>query len=127
MCLLEEVLHWDRTRIVCQASAPSADHPLARDGRVASVIAPEYAAQATAVHGALLEGHAQPRAGVLAKLAQVDLLRPDIPGDAGALRVQAEMLSRDVSGCLYGFEVSANHQTICRGKLIVAFDRGGRS
>jgi len=121
MCLLDGVLHWDRKHIVCEAAAPGADHPLAREGRVSSVIAPEYAAQATAVHGALLDAQSHPRAGVLAKLAQVDLLRADIPGNTGALRVQAELLSREASGCLYAFEVGAAGQAIARGRLIVAF------
>jgi predicted hotdog family 3-hydroxylacyl-ACP dehydratase len=124
MCLLDSVLHWDSEHIVCQATAPTADHPLARHGHVASVIAPEYAAQATAVHGALLDAHSHPRAGVLAKLAQVDLLRADIPHDAGPLQVQAELLSREASGCLYAFEVGAAGQAIARGRLIVAFNSG---
>lgn len=121
MCLLDGVLHWDRQHIVCRAAAPTAHHPLARGGRVASVIAPEYAAQATAVHGALLDAQARHRAGVLAKLSQVDLLRADIPQDAGPLRVQAELLSREISGCLYAFEVSTTDQAIACGRLIVAF------
>ncbi|MFN3416411.1 MAG: hydroxymyristoyl-ACP dehydratase [Caldimonas sp.] len=124
MCLLDGVLHWDREHIVCQAAAPTADHPLAREGRISSVIAPEYAAQATAVHGALLDAHSRPRAGVLAKLAQVDLLRADIPHDAGPLKIQAELLSREASGCFYAFEVSAAGQAIARGRLIVAFNAG---
>lgn len=124
MCLLDGVLHWDRQHIVCQAAAPGADHPLARDGRVSSVIAPEYAAQATAVHGALLDAQARPRAGVLAKLAQVELLQAEIPSDAGALQVRAELLSREASGCLYAFEVAAAGQPVAHGRLIVAFNGG---
>jgi len=58
MVLLDAVLHWDATHIVCSAAAPNAGHPLARDGAVRAVTAAEYAAQAVAVHGALLEHQA---------------------------------------------------------------------
>lgn len=121
MCLLDGVLHWDRHHIVCEAEPAGPDHPLARDGYVSSVIAPEYAAQAAAVHGALLESQTQPRAGVLAKLAQVDLLQARIPSGVGRLRVQADLLSREASGCLYAFDVSVAGAPVVRGRLIVAF------
>ena len=53
MCLLDAVVRWDATAIECHAGVPRERHPLARDGVVPAVAAIEYAAQATAVHGAL--------------------------------------------------------------------------
>jgi predicted hotdog family 3-hydroxylacyl-ACP dehydratase len=121
MCLLDAVCHWDSERIVCEAWPRATGHPLSRRGRVPAIVAPEYAAQATAVHGALLDACCCPRAGRLAKLSQVELLSPDLPVSASPLRVQANLLGREASGCLYTFEVEGGSQTIARGRLIVAF------
>lgn len=121
MRLLEAVVDWSDTTIFCHAEAPGADHPLARAGSVPSVAAAEYAAQAVAVHGALLDGVAAPRAGVLAKLSDMVLHAPSLPTGAGALTVRAELLSRAASGCLYNFEVGSAAGGIASGRLLVAF------
>ena len=98
MVLLNAVLHWDATHIVCSAAAPDAWHPLARDGAVRAVIAAEYAAQAVAVHGALLEREAAPRLAMLAKLSDVALHSACIPTDRGPLAVRAQLLGRTAAG-----------------------------
>ena len=55
MCLLDEVLAWNEQRIVCSAvSHTSPENPLRLAGRLGSANGVEYAAQAMAVHGALL-------------------------------------------------------------------------
>ena len=121
MRLLDTVVDWNDKAIYCQADAPGADHPLARAGSVPSVAAAEYAAQAVEVHGALLDGVATPRAGVLAKLSDIVLHAPCLPSNAGALVVRAELLSRAASGCLYRFEVGTAAGGIASGRLLVAF------
>ena len=121
MCLLDAVTQWDAVHIACRAAAPSAAHPLARDGIVPAVVAIEYAAQATAVHGTLLDEQAAPRDGVLAKLSDVELHSARIPFDAGPLAVRAELISRGAAGCLYGFVVATERQPIASGRLMVAF------
>ena len=120
MCLLDAVQQWDETDIHCTAAAPSATHPLARAGVVPAVAAAEYAAQATAMHGALL-GAGQAPAGVLAKLSDVALHARCIPADGGPLAVHARLLGRSTSGCLYEFDVASTHQPIASGRLMVAF------
>lgn len=121
MCLLDAVTHWEAGRIACSAPEPGAGHPLARDASVPAIAAAEYAAQATAVHGALLDQARGPRAGMLAKLMDVDLHCSSFPAGGGPLTVRAELLSRLSTGCLYSFEVAASSQAIARGRLIVAF------
>jgi predicted hotdog family 3-hydroxylacyl-ACP dehydratase len=55
MCLLDEVLGWDAAGIRCRtATHRAADHPLRAHGRLGSACGIEYAAQAMALHGALL-------------------------------------------------------------------------
>ena len=120
MCLLDAVRQWDATDIECIAAAPGAEHPLARAGVVPAAVAAEYAAQATAMHGALLGGGRAP-AGLLAKLSDVALHARCIPTNGGPLAVHARLLGRSASGCLYEFAVDCTHQPIARGRLMVAF------
>jgi len=55
MCLLDEVIGWDAERITCTSSSHrSADNPLRARGRLGIACGIEYAAQAMAVHGALI-------------------------------------------------------------------------
>jgi predicted hotdog family 3-hydroxylacyl-ACP dehydratase len=122
MCLLDAVTQWDAMKIHCVAAAADAMHPLARDGRLPAVAAIECAAQATAVHGALVQAEAAPRAGVLAKLSGVSLHIAYIPLPSGPLDVRAQRLSQGDAGCLYAFEVSScNREPIASGRLMVAF------
>jgi predicted hotdog family 3-hydroxylacyl-ACP dehydratase len=121
MCLLDGVTAWDAQRIACRAAAPDAGHPLARDGLVPTVAAVEYAAQATAVHGALLEPDTGARTGLLATLAEVELHGDAIALDGGPLAVCAERISRSAAGCLYDFEVRDARRLLARGRLMIAF------
>lgn len=126
MCLLDAVVAWDAARIACRAPAPDAAHPLAREGEVHAVIAAEYAAQASAVHGALIEADDAPRAGMLVKLSQIDLHHVAIAADGGPLEVRAELLTRSAQACAYAFEVAnAGQGVIANGRLMVAFTPPG--
>lgn len=128
MCLLDAVTQWDAAQITCTSAAPAAaSHPLARDGTVPAIAATEYAAQATAVHGALLEGAGQPRAGMLAKLMDVELHSASFAPGEGPVTVNATLLSRLGSGCLYAFQVASPGRPIASGRLIVAFGPAGTS
>ena len=121
MVLLDSVVRWDATRIACSAMPPTAHHPLVRDGAVPSVAAAEYAAQAAAVHGFLIDQPECPLPGLLAKLTDVELSAALIPGDRGSVLVKAELLSRTAGGCLYDFEVACDRTPIAHGRLMVAF------
>jgi len=120
MCLLDAVQQWDASGIVCIAAAPGPAHPLARGGVVPAVAAAEYAAQAAAIHGALLDGGTAPT-GMLAKLSNVQFHADCIPADGGPLAVHARLRGRGASGCLYDFEVDCAHHSIAGGRLMVAF------
>ncbi len=121
MSLLDAVLAWDQDGIVCRSPVPGAEHPLAEGRAVPAVAAIEYAAQAAAVHGALIDGTAQPRGGVLAKVADVALHVPSLDQARGALRIHARALGRTSAGCLYAFEVADADRRLVSGRLMVAF------
>jgi predicted hotdog family 3-hydroxylacyl-ACP dehydratase len=120
MCLLDDVSEWDARSIRCGSAGPGAQHPLARDGAVPSIAACEYAAQAAAVHGALLDGAGQSRSGMLAKLTQVELHGSRFRG-GGPINVHAELLSRVPEGCLYAFDVDSSGHPVASGRLMVSF------
>ena len=119
MCLLDAVTAWDATHIDCSSAAPGPAHPLAREGAVPAIAACEYAAQAVAVHGALLDGVQGARDGMLAKLTDVELCLPFFPAEA--VNVRAELLGRLATGCLYAFDVTSIARPVASGRLIVAF------
>lgn len=121
MCLLDAVVRWDETSILCTAAAATSDHPLAREEGVPTVIAAEYAAQATAVHGALLDQSDAPRPGLVVRLAGVTLIAERISAALGRLTVRAELLSRTESGCLYEFSVGGEFEEVATGKVTVAY------
>jgi len=121
MCLLDAVVNWDPLHISCRAAVPRTAHPLVRDHRVPAIVAIEYAAQAAAVHGALLDPAAAPRDGMLAKLNEVHLHADQIPTDGALLDVRAERLGITERGCMYRFDVSSGNRPVASGRLIVAF------
>src|SRR5690606_24387725 len=109
MCLLERVVAWDRGEIRCEAlSHRDPANPLRRHGRLPVSAGIEYAAQAMAVHGALLEPPAgAPRRGFLAVLSQVTWQVPRLDDQPGPLQVAAFRQTVIAGGTSYDFEVGA--------------------
>ncbi|MGH8255212.1 MAG: 3-hydroxylacyl-ACP dehydratase [Steroidobacteraceae bacterium] len=110
MCLLEEVLSWDEQQLLCRAGSHRAiDHPLRAHGRLGSACAIEYAAQAAAVHGALLQPRAPARAdaaaaaSMLASARAVELAVRRLDDIRGDLLISAVRLQHDARGALYAF------------------------
>lgn len=121
MCLLDAVLAWDSGQIHCRASSHrQPDNPLRAAERLGAACGIEYAAQAMAVHGALLapEG-APPRPGYLASVRSVQLAvdrLDDLPQD---LDIVAERLSGDENNILYHFRVEHAGDLLLSGRAAV--------
>lgn len=121
MCLLDAVLAWDSGQIHCRASSHrQPDNPLRAAARLGAACGIEYAAQAMAVHGALLapEG-APPRPGYLASVRSVQLAvdrLDDLPQD---LDIVAERLSGDEHNILYHFRVEHAGNLLLSGRAAV--------
>jgi len=129
MCLLDAVVAWDDARIVCQTGSHRApDHPLRAQGRLGAACGVELAAQAMAVHGALLAerepdgGRATPRGGVLASVRSVNLYVQRLDTIAIDLTVTAERLLGDANHVLYGFRIEAGAQLLLEGRAAVVLD-----
>lgn len=121
MCLLDEVASWDDRSVVCvSTSHRRSDHPLRRDGTLASLHLIEYAAQAMAVHAALTESDddTRPPLKVLAGVRDVDLHSESL-GEEQQLFVEAERLLAMSDGVLYQFRVRAGDRLLAEGRLTV--------
>lgn len=122
MCLLDSVIEWSPLRIRCAAvSHRRPDNPL-RDGagRLGAACGIEYAAQAMAVHGALLSTRDdRPRQGYLASVRGVELLVDRLDDIAADLDIVAERLSGDENNVLYRFEVCADGRPLLVGRAAV--------
>jgi predicted hotdog family 3-hydroxylacyl-ACP dehydratase len=139
MCLLDRVADWNETWIRCEsASHLDADHPLRAHGRLPALSAIEYAAQAMAVHGALIHGAgdpaqgsshppsgeppAKPRVGYLASVRKVAVHTARLDAWPAPLNIEATRVSGDASLVLYDFAVSAGQQRLVSGRAAVVLD-----
>ncbi len=124
MCLLDRVVEWSPERIRCAASSHrNPDNPLRDANRLGVACGIEYAAQAMAVHGALIAGSdAAPRQGFLASARNVELKVDRLDDVAGDLDIVAERISGDGNNVLYGFEVSGDGRQLLSGRAAVILD-----
>lgn len=126
MCLLDAVLRWDESGIVCRASShQNTNNPLRADGQLGMANGIEYAAQAMAVHGALLAGsETAPAAGFLASVRDVKWQAPRLDTLPAELQVHAQRLSGDGNTILYSFHLEAEGATLLSGRASVMLDAG---
>lgn len=130
MCLLARLVEWDSQGIVCVAeNHRAADHPLRTRSGLLSPCAIEYAAQAMALHGALIGQEAGTAAspGFLASArgVQLHVLRlDDLPAAAGPdeLRIAATRQAGDARQILYAFTVSHAGSPVAEGRAAVVLN-----
>ncbi|MHB1280164.1 MAG: 3-hydroxylacyl-ACP dehydratase [Acidithiobacillus sp.] len=127
MLLLDYVERWDDEQILCVASSHrSASNPLRVGGRLGVVCGVEYAAQAMAVHDALVrvQGGDEPHsagAGYIASVRELctEAMRlDDIEGD---LAVSATKLAA-YSSLLYSFVISTDRRVLAKGRVTIFVD-----
>ena len=126
MVLLDEIVRWDATGIVCRASSHlDAANPLRAEGRLAAVCGIEYALQAAALHGALLAGGAAQPAGYAASLRSVSLAVERLDDAAlGRLTVEALLQAQERFGMVYEFAVrSVAGLVLVSGRASIALPR----
>lgn len=125
MCLLEAVRAWSPEAIDCVAvSHTEPSNPLRSDGRLGAAHGIEYAAQAMAVHGALLAGASggPPRQGYLASVRGVSLHVDRLDDLPSPLDVRAERISGDGLHILYRFAVHHQGRCLLEGRAAVMLD-----
>ncbi len=150
MCLLDEVIAWSDTRVSCRSGTHrEADNPLRAYGQLGIACGIEYAAQAMAVHGALLAtspadraappaaasaapaspatgspAAGSPAAGFLAAVRDVrfrSLRLDDVQGD---LICDAVRMAGDATTALYEFQLRSEAALLLSGRATVIFAAG---
>jgi predicted hotdog family 3-hydroxylacyl-ACP dehydratase len=126
MCLLQHLDAWDEQRIVCfAANHREPGHPLRTRRGLLAPAAIEYAAQAMALHGALVGQAAGAPAspGFLASARSVGLhvLRLD-DLSAEPLRIEATRQAGDERQILYAFTVTHAGRPIADGRATVVLN-----
>jgi predicted hotdog family 3-hydroxylacyl-ACP dehydratase len=129
MCLLSRLDEWDTARIVCSAdNHRDPHHPLrTRSGLLASASI-EYAAQAMALHGALIARASRQdvRAGYLASVrsTQLHTLRlDDLPAaDPDELHIEATRQAGDAQQILYTFSIQHAGRILAEGRAAVVLN-----
>jgi len=122
MCLLNHVVMWDEQRIQCQASSHRmTDNPLRSRDQLNSACGIEYAAQAMAVHGALLApaDSKRPRAGFLVSVRGATLHVPRLDDITVNLDIAAECIHSSEDNILYQFTVHAAGKLLLDGRAAV--------
>jgi predicted hotdog family 3-hydroxylacyl-ACP dehydratase len=137
MCLLDDVLSWDATRIRCRsATHRDLDNPLRSHGRLGAACGIEYAAQAMAVHGALIaasaplastvatsvRGSIGTTLGYLASVRNVTLYVARLDDLAADLIAAAARITGDGRTVLYEFSVWGAAQPLLQGRASIVFD-----
>ncbi|MGE0099143.1 MAG: hotdog family protein [Hydrogenophaga sp.] len=124
MCLLDTVVAWSTDHIECRATGHTDPaHPLRAQGRLGAANGIEYAAQAMAVHGALVAGaEGAPRQGYLTSVRGVSLHVDRLDDQEGPLCVRAERLSGDANQVLYRFSLHHGERCLLEGRAAVVLD-----
>ena len=135
MVLLDGVLDWTAETLLAQTRSHRApDNPLRRAGRLSILAGIEYAAQATAIHGALLTadatGHAEggdARQGVLAMARDIrwSVDRLDTLDDE--LDIHVHLLTAQTDSTLYAFRLIAGGAERLGGRLAIFFPEGAKT
>ena len=131
MCLLARLDAWDMQRIVCTATNHrEADHPLRTRRGLLAPAAIEYAAQAMALHGALIgqvtdapvtPGYLASARGVRFHVLRLDDL-PIPPHAPDALRIEATRQAGDALQILYAFNVHHADRLLAEGRAAVVLN-----
>lgn len=127
MCLLDRVESWSQEKILCHASSHrAADNPLRSHGQLGIACGIEYAAQAMAVHGALLApaDDSSPRAGYLVSVRGVSMLVPRLDDIADDLMIEAVCIMTGENNMLYQFSLHADDKLLLSGRAAVVIDAG---
>ena len=122
MCLLDCVETWNEQRIQCRATSHrELDNPLRANDRLGAACGIEYAAQAMAVHGALLAppDSTSARVGYLVSVRGTTLHVPRLDDIAADLEVEADCITRSENNILYQFNIRAAGILLLDGRATV--------
>lgn len=124
MCLLDEVIEWTPAGIRCRSESHRApENPLRAHGRLGAACGIEYAAQAMAVHQALLDADSRfaSRSGLLASVRGVTLAVARLDDVESSIFASATCVHGDEAMVMYEFSVSDATRVLLEGRATIAF------
>ena len=122
MCLLDSVLHWDATTIVCTASSHTEpQNPLRLREGLETVCGLEYAAQAIGVHICLTASSTNKglAMGYLGGIKHVKFHSPHLHTFSDGLEIQSEILLGQETSFIYSFIVKAGLMVLLEGRASI--------
>ena len=136
MCLLDRLQAWDAQRIACRATNHrDFGHPLRSRSGLLAPVAIEYAAQAMALHGALIgqatgapatPGYLASARGVKLHVLRLDDLplvgHGDELDEPDELHIEATRQAGDARQILYAFSVSHQGRPVAEGRAAVVLN-----
>lgn len=126
MCLWDEVLAWNESRVRLRAgNHRDLSHPLRSNDRLRAVHLCEYGAQAMAVHGGLRAqaGGATAAPGVLVALRAVRLHVARVDDLPGALECEAEVVVEAAGSQQYAFRITHADTLLAEGRAAVMLQK----
>lgn len=127
MCLIDSISAWDDDQIHCHTKTHlNETNPLRRKGQLTCVHGIEYAAQAAALHGALLARRSGMKlpAGHLAAVHNVSFEIPRLDEIMTPLDIMAKRLVVLGNSFIYAFELRAEGRPVISGRLSVIIGTG---
>lgn len=126
MCLLDRVEAASAQGLTCSAiSHHDVDNPLRHHDRLGAAAGIEYAAQAMALHGALLalaRGVPPPKAGFLVSVRNVALHASRLDDVAERLFIDVQAGADNGDHCMYEFALRADGRLLIEGRAMVMLD-----
>jgi len=122
MCLLDSVARFSAEEIVCTSiSHRDPDNPLYQEGELPILALVEYAAQAAAVHAALVgAGIGDERTALLGAVRNITCVHGSVPARIAQLCITARALLQTEDGAIYGFTVAGDDTALTGGRLVLA-------
>jgi predicted hotdog family 3-hydroxylacyl-ACP dehydratase len=118
--MIERVVRWDAEQILVASTLHrSLANPLRRDGRLAAVHLAEFAAQAMAIHGGLLDTTAgrEPKPALLVSVRDLELKCDYVDDLEGELEILARVLLAQAGNWQYSFTVTHAGVVITTGRI----------
>ncbi len=121
MCLLDAVVTWDASLIICHSERHRApDNPLKNRGRLSCIHGIEFAAQAMAAHRGLVAGSAPaPQVGLLLSVRDCRFLASRLDDIPSSLSIKAFVLGSSGNTQTYHFEIVACERRLLEGRASV--------
>ncbi len=127
MCLIDEIVSWDKEMLVAKTmSHTELKNPLTNEDSLNSIHGVEYAAQAMALHSALIKSEKMEQTktrGYLASVKNINILQEYLfekqGDDITPLLIKVFVLMAGSQGFSYQFEILKGDQVYISGKITI--------